>query len=102
MKKYIYLLLTKGSDERFVTSAYETLEGAQKALEMNVAAQKDIESLGGDIYVDYHKLERLRLPEFATKSDDIIAQVSVHTMPNIDGKVRKCVTERYIIKVEIN
>ena len=97
MKTYIYLILTKGSDGKFSTSAYNTLDDAQKALEMYIEAQKDIESLDGNIYIDRHKFERLRLPEFVMRDDDILAHVTIRTRSVIDG-----ITERYIIRVAIN
>ena len=97
MKTYIYLILTKGSDGKFYTSAYNTLDDAQKALEMYIEAQKVIESLDGNIYIDRHKFERLRLPEFVMRDDDILAHVTIHTRSVIDG-----ITERYIIRVAIN
>ena len=100
MKDYIYLVLTKGSDGRFATTAHKTLEDAQKTLETYIEAQRDLEALDGNIYIDRHsKLERLRLPEFTMKSDDILEQVTIHTMPTIAGK---CVTDRYIVRVPIN
>ena len=102
MKTYIYLILTKGSDGKFSTSAYNTLDDAQKALEMYIEAQKDIEALDGNIYIDRHKFERPRLPEFVMRDDDILAHVTIHTRPVISGKIVKCVTERYIIRVAIN
>lgn len=102
MKDYIYLVLTKGSDGRFSTTAHKTFEDAQKTLEMYIDAQKDLEALDGNIYIDRHKLERLRLPEFTMKDDDILEQVTIHTMPTIAGKTVKCVTDRYIIRVAIN
>lgn len=102
MKDYIYLVLTKGSDGRFSTTAHKTLEDAQKTLEMYIEAQKDLEALDGNIHIDRHsKLERLRLPEFTMKSDDILEQVTIYTMPVINGKAVPCVTERYIIRVQI-
>ncbi len=55
MKTYIYLILTKGSDGKFTTSAYQTVEGAEKALEMYIEAQKEIEALDGNIHIDRHK-----------------------------------------------
>ena len=97
MKTYIYLILTKGSDGKFSTSAYNTLDDAQKALEMYIEAQKDIEALDGNIYIDRHKFERPRLPEFVIRDDDILAHVTIHTR-----QIVKCVTERYIIRVAIN
>jgi hypothetical protein len=102
MKTYIYLILTKGSDGKFTTSAYQTVEDAEKALEMYIEAQKEIEALGGDIHIDLHKYERLRLPEFVMRDDDILAQVTVYTKPVIAGKPRDCVTDRYIIRVPIS
>ena len=102
MKTYIYLILTKGADGKFTTSAYQTIEDAQKALEMYIEAQKDIEALDGSIYVDRHKLERYRLPEFVMRDDDILTQVTIYTRPVIAGKARDCVTERYIVRVPIN
>lgn len=97
MKTYIYLILTKGPDGKFSTSAYNTLDDAQKALEMYIEAQKDVEALDGNIYIDRHKFERLRLPEFVIRDDDILAHVTIHTR-----QIVKCVTERYIIRVAIN
>jgi len=102
MKAYIYLILTKGSDGKFTTSAYQTLEDAQKALEMYIEAQKEIEALDGNIYIDRHKYERLKLPEFVMRDDDILSHITVHTRPVIGGKTVECTTDRYIIKVAIN
>ena len=102
MKTYIYLILTKGSDGKFTTSAYQTVEDAEKALEMYIEAQKEIEALGGDIHIDRHKFERLRLPEFVMRDDDILAHVTIHTRPVIGGKTVECVTDRYIIRVAVN
>lgn len=102
MKTYIYLILSKGSDGKFTTSAYQTIENAQKALEMYIEAQKDIEAIGGNIYIDWHKFERLRLPEFVMRDDDILAHVTIHTSPVIGGKTVECVTDRYIVRVAIN
>ena len=102
MKTYIYLILTKGSDGKFTTSAYQTLEDAQKALEMYIEAQKDIEALDGNIYIDRHKFERLRLPEFVMRDDDILAHVTIHTRPVIGGKTVECATDRYIIRVAVS
>lgn len=103
MKDYIYLVLTKGSDGRFSTTAHKTLEDAQNTLEMYIEAQKDLEALDGNIHIDRHsKLERLRLPEFTMKSDDILEQVTIYTMPVMNGKAVQCVTERYIVRVPIN
>jgi hypothetical protein len=102
MKNYIYLMLTKGSDGRFSTTAHTTLESAQKTLEMYIDAQKEIEALDGNIYIDRHKFERLRLPEFTMRDDDILEHVTIHTRPVIGGKATECVTDRYIIRVAIN
>ena len=97
MKKEIYILLTKGNDGKFCIGTYETLEQAQKMLETYIAAQKDIEGLGGNVYIDYHKFERLSIPEFALKPDAIVAHVTFNSMA--DGKVIK--TDRYIIKTNL-
>ena len=102
MKTYIYLIISKGSDGKFTTSAYQTLEDAQKALEMYIEAQKDIEALDGNIHIDRHKFERLRLPEFVMRDDDILSHVTIHTRPVIGGKAVECKTDRYIIRVAIN
>lgn len=99
MKTYIYLMLTKGSDGKFVISAHQTFEDAQKTLETYIEAQKDIEALDGNIYIDRHKHERLRLPEFVMRDDDILEHVTLHTRPVIGGKTVECVTDRYIIRV---
>lgn len=102
MKTYIYLLLTKGSDGKFTTRACNTLEDAQKVLEMYIDAQKELEGFGDNIYIDRHELERLRLPEFIMRDDDILAHVTVNVGANYDGEFRVCKTERYIIRVEMN
>lgn len=101
MKTYIYLLLTKGTDGKFTTSAFETLEKAQNTLEMYIEAQKEIEGLGDNVYVDRHNLERLRLPEFIIRDDDILTHVTVNYIAHFDGKDRMVQTDRYIIRVEI-
>lgn len=101
MYNYIYLILSKGSDGKFTTSAYHTLEDAQEALEKYVEAQKYIEAPDGNIYIDKHELERLRLPEFAMRDDDILSHVTIHTRPVIGGKTVECVTDRYIVRVSI-
>jgi hypothetical protein len=97
MKKEIYIMLTKGNDGKFCISTYETLEKAQKMLETYIAAQKDIEGVGGNVYIDYHKFERLSVPGFALKPDAIITHVTFNSMA--DGKVIK--TDRYIIKANL-
>ena len=103
MKTYIYQLITKGSDERFIISAFSDIDVAQKMLETNVAAQKDIEeSCGSQVYIDYHKYERLRFPEFVMRDEDIISHVTVNVAANFDGKDRICKTERYIVRTSIN
>ena len=101
-KKYIYLILCKGSDNKFTTSAYETFEKAQSALEMYIDAQKEIEGLGDNVYVDRHEHERLRLPEFVMRDDDILAHVTINYMAHFDGKDRVVKTDRYINRVQIN
>lgn len=97
MKKEIYIMLTKGNDGKFCISTYETLEKAQKMLETYIAAQKDIEGVGGNVYIDYHKFEHLSVPGFALKPDVIITHVTFNSMA--DGKVIK--TDRYIIKANL-
>ena len=97
MKKEIYIMLTKGNDGKFCISTYETLEKAQKMLETYIAAQKDIEGVGGNVYIDYHKFERLSVPGFALKPDTIITHVTFNSV--VDGKVIK--TDRYIIKANL-
>lgn len=97
MKKEVYTMLTRGNDGKFVISTYETLEKAQDMLETYIAAQKDIEGVGGNVYIDYHKLERLSVPEFALKPDAIISHVTFNVMTG--GKLIK--TDRYIIKTNL-
>ena len=101
-KKYIYLILCKGSDGKFTTSAYETLEKAQKALEMYIEAQKEIEGFSGsNMYVDRHEHERLRLSEFVMRDDDILSHVTINVSAHYDGSDRIVKTDRYIIRSEI-
>lgn len=102
MKTYIYLILTKGSDGKFTTSAYQTIEDAEKALEMYIEAQKDIEALDGNIYVDRHELERLSIPGFILGPDDVIKHVTINVPAHFDGKDRVIKTDRYIVRVKIN
>lgn len=102
MKKYIYLIISKRSDGMFTTCTYETLEKAEKALEMLVSAQKDIQGARGNVYIDYHKYERLRFPEFIVWDDDILAHVTVNILTDHDGKDQILKTDRYIIRSEIN
>jgi hypothetical protein len=99
--KYIYILLCKGSDGKFTTSAFESFEKAQKTLEMYIEAQKEIEGLGNNIYIDRHEHERLRLPEFIMRDDDILSHVTVNYVANYDMKDRVVQTDRYIIRVAI-
>ena len=96
-KAYIYNLLTKGSDGRFVISAYGTKELAEKALEDHVAAQKELDGLGTDIYIDRHKYDRPILPEIIVRPEDILSWITVNT--RVGDKIVK--TERYIIRIEI-
>ena len=101
--KYIYLILCNGSlSSKFTTSAYETLEKAQEALEMYIEAQKEIEGLGDNVYIDRHKHEMLRLPEFIMRDDDILAHVTVNVAAHFDGKDRIVKTDRYIVRVQIS
>lgn len=102
MKTYIYLILTKGSDGKFTISAYQTIEDAEKALEMYIEAQKDIEALDGNIYVDRHELERLSIPGFILGPDDVIKHVTINVPAHFDGKDRVVKTDRYIVRVKIN
>lgn len=97
MKKEAYIILTRGNDGKFCISTYETIEKANKMLETYVAAQKDIEGVGGNVYIDYHKHERLCVPEFALKPDAVISHVTFNSVA--DGKVIK--TDRYIIKTNL-
>ena len=99
-KKYIYLILCKGSDNKFTTSAYETFEKAQAALKMYIEAQKEIEGLGDNVYVDWHKHERLSLPEFVMRDDDILVHVTINSVAHYDMKDRVVKTDRYIVRVE--
>lgn len=101
MKKYIYLIISKGTDGKFTTSAFETIEKAHEKLEMYIAAQKEIEGLGDNVYIDRHNHERLRLPEFVMRDDDILEHVTINAMAHFDGKDRVVKTERYIIRVQI-
>lgn len=94
MGKEIYTMLTKGNDGRFMVSTYETLENANKALEMHVDAQKDIEGLGGNVYVNRHKYEQLSVPGFILKPDSVLSHVTI-TIQNGENLIR---TDRYIIK----
>ena len=94
-------MLSKGSDGKFTINAHETLESAQKTLEMYIDAQKEIEGLGDNVYVDRHELERLRLPEFVLRDDDILAHVTVNVAAHFDGKDHIMKTERYIVRSEI-
>jgi len=94
MEKEVYIILTRGNDGKFTISTYETLEKAQERLETYIAAQKEIEGVGGNVYVDYHKLERLSVPGFVLRPDAVVAHVTFNAM--FDGKVVK--TDRYIIK----
>ena len=97
MKKEVYIMLTRGNDGKFTIGSYETLEKAQEMLETYIAAQKDIEGVGGNVYIDYHKLERLSVPEFALKPDAVVAHVTFNVMAG--GKLIK--TDRYIIKTSL-
>ena len=97
MKKEVYTMLTRGNDGKFCISIYETLEKAQKMLETYIAAQKDIEGVSGNVHIDYHKFERLSVPEFALKPDAVVAHVTFNVMTG--GKLIK--TDRYIIKTNL-
>lgn len=97
MKKEVYIMLTQGNDGKFCISTYETLEKAQKRLETYVAAQKDIEGVSGNVYIDRHELERLSVPGFVLRPDAIISHVTFNSM--VDGKLIK--TDRYIIKTNL-
>jgi hypothetical protein len=97
MGKEIYTMLTKGNDGKFMISTYETIEKANKALEMHVDAQKDIEGVGGNVYVNYHKHERLSVPDFVLKPDSVLSHVTINIQN--DGNLIK--TDRYIIKTSI-
>ena len=97
MKKEIYILLTRGNDGKFVIATYETLEKAQKMLETYLEAQKDIEGVDGDVYIDNHNHERLSVPAFALKPDAVVSHVTFNSMSG--GKVIK--TDRYIIKTNL-
>ena len=98
MEKEVYTMLTRGNDGKFVISIYETLEKAQDMLETYIAAQKDIEGLDGNVYIDRHELELLSVPGFVLRPDAIISHVTFNSM--VDGKVIK--TDRYIIKTTLD
>ena len=98
MEKEVYTMLTRGNDGKFVISTYETLEKAQDMLETYIAAQKDIEGLDGNVYIDRHELELLSVPGFVLRPDAIISHVTFNSM--VDGKVIK--TDRYIIKTTLD
>lgn len=95
MEKEIYIILTRGNDGKFCISAYETLEKAKDALKMYVEAQKDIEGVSGNVYVDYHELELLSVPGFILRPDTVVSHVTFNSM--VDGKLIK--TDRYLIKI---
>jgi hypothetical protein len=97
MGKEVYIILTRGSDGQFTISTYETLDKAKAALDMYVEAQKDIEGLGSNVYIDYHELERLSVPGFVLRPDAIISHVTFNATAN--GKVVK--TDRYLFKVKM-
>lgn len=98
MKKEIYIILTRGNDGKFTISTYKTLDRAQERLETYIAAQKDIEGLDGNVYIDRHELETLSVPGFVLRPDAIISHVTFNSM--VDGKVIK--TDRYIIKTTLD
>ena len=98
MKKEVYIILTRGNDGKLTISAYETLDRAKERLETYIAAQKDIESLGGNVYIDRHELELLSVPGFVLRPDAIISHVTFNSM--VDGKVIK--TDRYMIKTTLD
>jgi len=97
MKKEIYIMLTRGNDGKFTIGTYETLERAQERLETYIAAQKDIEGLGGNVYIDRHELELLSVPGFVLRPDAVVAHVTFNVMTG--GKLIK--TDRYIIKTNL-
>ena len=97
MKKEVYIILTRGNDGKFTISAYETLERAQEKLKAYIAAQTDIEGIGGNVYIDWHELEMLSVPGFVLRPDAIISHATFNSM--VDGKVIK--TDRFIIKVTL-
>ena len=98
MEKEIYIILTRGDDGSFTISTYETLEKAKERLEVYLSAQKDIEGVGCDVYIDYHEHERLSVPGFVLRPNDVISHVTFNSAR--DGKVFR--TDRYIIKSKLN
>ena len=98
MEKEIYIILSRGDDGSFTISTYETLEKAKERLEVYLSAQKDIEGVGCDVYIDYHKYERLSVPGFVLRPNDVISHVTFNSAR--DGKVFR--TDRYIIKSRLN
>lgn len=102
MKTYIYLVISHGTDGKYTMSASQTLEGAKKILEMYIEAQKDIEALDGNIYVDRHEYERLSIPGFILGPDDVVEHVTINIPAHFGGRNQVIKTDRYIVKVAIN
>ena len=97
MARDIFTMLTRGNDGRLSVNNFETLEKANETLEMYIEAQKYIEGQFGTVDVDYHSGERLSIPGFVFRSDDIISHVT--TIIRYDSDETR--TDRYILKTKL-
>lgn len=98
MGREIYNMLTRGDDGMFTISGFETLDNAREALKTRIECQEAIEGKGADMHVDYHTLERLSVPGFVIKPEDVISHVTVFVRR---GDVINR-TDRYVVKVQIS
>jgi len=98
MRREIYNMLTRGDDGMFTISGFETLDNAREALRTHIECQEAIEGKGADMHVDYHTLERLSVPGFVIKPEDVISHVTVFVR---HGDVINR-TDRYVVKVQIS
>ena len=91
----VYILFTVGDDGIFVMDTFASLEAAQHALERNISIQNEIEGRGKEVYIDYHSHERLRVPMFHFRDEDILSHLTLNIRDK-DDKVWK--TDRFIVR----
>ena len=96
MEKSIYLLLTLGDDGIFVMDSFKTFESAKHAMELNISIQNELEGKGKEVSIDTHAFQRLSVPTFHFRDEDILNHTTFWARDRDTESLRK--TDRFIVK----